>query len=211
MANDLPHASVSGDRNERAVQALYLVSRATPADDAAAPRFRAVELPRDVRYLHVEGGGNPGLDKQVGPRAAGIAVEVVDTGSQLALLALQLTRDAGSLRVNGYLAARLSLLRSGDQILIDGHLLYVATYRRPPIALATDDQVGKECTLCRTPVDAGDRVYICPCGWGPVHWQSAVGPKRKQSLECVTLLHECAACKRPLILEERWEHAPGAD
>ena len=208
MANKSTHAPVSSDQN--AVQALYLVSQATRAD-SAAPRFKARELPRDLRYLQVGLGGQPELAEPAARRATGIAVEVVDAGLQPALLTLQLTPDAGSLRVNGHPTTRLSVLRSGDQILIDGHLLYLATFCRPPIALATDQQIGKDCPLCRKPVAKGDQVYVCPCGWGPVHWLSVVEPNGEQPLECVTLLHQCTACKRSLVFEERWEHAPGDD
>ncbi len=208
MLNNVSQAPTSVDKKDRPSQTLYLISEPGPAVNGVAPRLRAIELPRDLRYLRVKNSGIPELDKEATRPGAGIAIEVVDTGARLALLVLRLSRNAIAPRVNGFPVAPLSLLRSGDQILIDGHLFYIATYCRPPIVHATDDHIGKECPLCRGPVDHDDLVYVCPCGCGPVHSKSAVRPSPEQTLECVTLLRECAACKRPLILVERWEHVP---
>lgn len=208
MTGSESQLSTSIDEPGRALQTFYLISEPGGVEDGMSAKLRAVEVPRELRYLHVGTAGIPELNKEAARPGVGVAIQAIDTGSQLALLVLRLVREASAPRVNGSPLAPLSLLRSGDQMLIDGQLLHIATYCRPPIAPASQDHVGKECPLCRGPVDSGDLVYVCPCGWGPVHCKSAVKASGEQALECVTLLRECTACKHPLILDERWEHVP---
>ena len=203
-------ADIRGDGPRRegpAAQRLFLVAERA---DGGAP-LEALELDRALRYLRVDPDGVPEL---LAPPVRGdldLALQVVDASARPAVLVQQSPASADAPRVNGAPMPPLGFLRSGDQLLVGGRLLHVASYIQPPVAPATAELVGCECPLCRGPVDAADEVYVCPCGWGPVHWKSGPGEDGGDVLECATLLGECAACKRPMILEERWDDVPVID
>lgn len=186
-------------------QRLFLVTE--NADSGDAP-LRALELDRAPRYLRFGAAGVPELLAQPVRGEADIMLEVVDAGARSLVLVQQSPECGGAPRVNGTPMPPLGFVRSGDQMLVRGRLLHVASFTRPPVAPATAEMVGRECPLCRGPVGARDEVYVCPCGWGPVHWSSEPGEDGGDALECATLLRECAACKRPMILEERWDDVP---
>ncbi len=197
-----------GDRSRRrhpGAQRLFLVTES--ADGGDAP-LRALELLRAPRYLRFGAAGVPELLARSVRGDAKMVLEVVDAGPQPLVLVQQSPACEGAPRVNGTPMPPLGFLRSGDQMLVRGRLLHVASFTKPPVAPATAKMVGRECPLCRGPVDARDEVYVCPCGWGPVHWRSEPGEDGSNVLECATLLRECAACKRPMILEERWDDVP---
>ncbi len=200
-----------GDHSRRqppGAQRLFLV---TESADAGGAPLRALELDRAPRYLRLGAAGVPELLARPVRADADIVLEVVDAGARPLVLVQQSPGCGGAPRVNGTPMPPLGFLRSGDQMLICGRLLHVASFTRPPVAPVTANMIGRECPLCRGPVGDRDEVYVCPCGWGPVHWRSEPGEDGSDVLECATLLRECAACKRPMILEERWDDVPVFD
>lgn len=110
--------------------------------------------------------------------------------------------------VNGRGAPRVCLLRVGDQLLlVDGRLLHVTAYDRPRTGTASDEQTGRHCAFCRTPVEKGARVFTCPCG-EVLHHDDPDRTTHADPLECAKLVRECRTCRRPIHLSGGFLHVP---
>jgi len=117
------------------------------------------------------------------------------------------------LELNGLPAPRVAALRPGDELRLGpaAPLLFVDFYREPPFVIAGPEHAGRQCQLCRGPIEAGRRVLACDCG-ALTHAdpreerEPAPGP---ESLDCA--LRTCTGCSRELVTEAGYVRGGGAD
>lgn len=126
---------------------------------------------------------------------AAVALEpVMRSGLDLLLL---LRGPAAELAVNGLPAARVAVLRCGDELWLGaGPPLFIDFYRAPPFMLADAEQSRSRCQLCRGAIEAGQRVFRCECG-ALAHADQ--GPAGAEKLDCA--FGGCTSCARAIVTE----------
>jgi hypothetical protein len=104
-------------------------------------------------------------------------------------------------RLNGLPALPLALLQPGDRLEVPGGpVLTLFARLRPEFGPPPPEAVGRPCPVCRTPVAADCRVYVCRCG-AAIHAEDESRPA-EQRLECAQLTTVCAACQQAIHREE---------
>jgi hypothetical protein len=71
---------------------------------------------------------------------------------------------------------------------------------RPVWGPPPPEAVGTPCPVCRTPVAADSRVFVCRCG-AAIHAEDESRPA-DQRLECASLSPNCTACQQAIHREE---------
>ncbi len=109
--------------------------------------------------------------------------------------------------LNGLPAPHFMLLRERDTLRLDeGFLLHVTVYNQPVIGPVPADWIGKECPICRVPLTATSRCFVCACG-AVMHCED---DEKDDSLQCAQLRVRsgCPACQRPVVLEPGYAYLP---
>ncbi len=176
--------------------------------DTAQAELKSIPVPAGVTQLDelVAWGGAAGS-------LAGLIVEVLEAppgNGQARLLLLNLNdfdfsdsgcSDSGG-KLNGGPMPRVAVLAVGDQLtLAGGHTLHVSRFAESPLRAAGQDDAGRICPLCRSPIEAERRVYHCSCGT-LLH---ADDPRKAGSdaLECYLLASQgCSDCGAEVAMEE---------
>ena len=137
----------------RALQLSFLV-------DPAAPGERALELeiPAGVSHLAVDRDAGPVIRRERHGAAAVLETIRLNGREQLLLLA----RSEQRLRLNGYPAPRVAVLRLKDQLQLGDRVLHVTMYQRPRLITPPSEQVGRPCPVCKVPFAVDTRVFVCP-------------------------------------------------
>jgi hypothetical protein len=105
-------------------------------------------------------------------------------------LRLAMWSGHGRANVNGQLAPKLAIVRSGDEIDLDGLddlRLHVAVYQPSAVMIAGEEIAGRECAACLRKFDSSSKVYRCACG-AAFHAET--------ELNCALTLGQCSACER---------------
>ena len=171
------------------------------SEPAAASRPRVLEtlrVPAGVSYLRQDAPLDNLLGKK--PGNAALVVEPLAGNAEPRLLLLA-PSGAPPATVNGRRAPRVSLLRPGDQLLLDdGRLLVLTAFDTPRIGPAADARPGATCPVCRTPfTEENARVFTCSCGT-TLHYDTEDVPEDRR-LQCAALATECATCRAPVHLQ----------
>lgn len=111
-----------------------------------------------------------------------------------------------AVRHNGRRALPVNLLQVGDELRIGALDLFVSRQRGQRVAPARDAQVGATCPLCRSPVEAGQRIYTCGCG--TVLHRDGEDIDDAERLLCAELASTCPNCNREIDFEEGLEWTP---
>lgn len=142
-----------------------------------------------------------------------IALEMLDRpdaariGSPGGAALLAAVPESLGARLNGLPAPPLALLQPGDRLEVPGGpVLHLLLHVRPEIGPPPPAAVGTACPVCRTPVTAETRVYLCRCG-AAIHAEDASRPAAER-LECALLSTLCAACQQPIHRQEITIGAP---
>lgn len=192
---------------------LHLVVDDTLFRDARArgsrPVLDTVRVPRGVSRL-CSGAAPHAVVGPVPSTPGGPLLEPLEEGGERLILVTP--RGVVAPRVNGRRAPRVCVVRAGDQILLeDGRILHVAVFHTPRIGAATEDQIGRICPICRTPIERGDRVFACPNDGTTLHLDSPETTARPEPLECATLPSECPGCRTTIDLSGGFHHVPRVD
>jgi hypothetical protein len=116
---------------------------------------------------------------------------------------LLLAPEEAELVVNERRQRGVALLKERDQFRWVDETFHVAIFHRPQIGPCPADKVGKECPLCRVPLTADTRCYVCACGAAFHHEED-----EQKGLLCVTTLSACPVCSRPVRLKEGYSYTP---
>lgn len=170
-----------------------------------------LELPATpVRLLEREGElAAIGIDEGApGEVERSIILETVRYERQpyLALLSM----PGAGVRVNGAEAPAAAVVRTRDQIELEGaFLLYVSQFSRPYRGPAPDDLPKHDCPVCLTPIAARSLVFICPNCQTALHAQGEETPVEER-LECHLSSSTCPCCNQPLTREEGYDYVPSS-
>ena len=168
----------------------------------ATEEYALLDVPAHVTYLTAPNGRAAAFESRAPRREPSLLFEPVRVGSRRRLLLL--TPNSVGLRINGFPAPRVALLRVGDELTLDATTsLRVGEYRCLSLARPSGDVVGQLCGGCRTPVAAEMFAYLCDCGV-LLHCERPPKPDR---LECALLASECPSCRDKLPSPEgelRW-------
>jgi hypothetical protein len=106
-------------------------------------------------------------------------------------------------RVNGALVPRFFRLKEKDCVRVDGApVFHISIFHRPVIGSPQGKAVGRECPVCRLPVEGSQVCYTCPCG-AVMHCE-----EDPDGLQCASLMTRagCPACRQPVVLEEGFSY-----
>ncbi|MGB6042631.1 MAG: hypothetical protein WBF93_05690 [Pirellulales bacterium] len=139
--------------------------------------------------------------------AAAILLETIrnKTGAKL----LMATDTDLRVTVNGLQANRINILKTGDVVGIDEHVLHVSLLNRPYSGPPAEDQLGVPCGYCRLPIadDANMRIYVCPTCRQPTHDHGEDVPGEDR-LECTKMSGRCGHCDAEIVHSEGLTHVP---
>lgn len=106
--------------------------------------------------------------------------------------------------VNGERSLHRVVLQTGDVFQwTTGLAFQMAIFNKPRIGRPTEDQVGKPCPVCRVPITKDSTCFTCACG-AVLHCEA----DEVNGLQCAPLCSECPRCRKPIVLEEGYDHTP---
>jgi DNA-directed RNA polymerase subunit RPC12/RpoP len=121
---------------------------------------------------------------------------------------LVMRRSSREVRLNGQPAQRIAVLRVGDQVQVsDQHLLHLSLLTRPFLGPCPAEHVNAKCPYCRSTLEAGTHIYVCPHCQAALHCQGDEVPEGAR-LECAKMLSECPRCRMPVKLTEEVAYVP---
>jgi hypothetical protein len=136
-----------------------------------------------------------------------IELEAIRSKTQSSLL---MTIEPGMrVTVNGLLAACFSVLRPGDVLGIEEHVLHLSLLNRPYTGPPDRSHLSAKCGYCRVKIldKPGMRVYVCPNCQLPTHSQGEEIPVEER-LECARLSSHCGHCQSDIVKSEGFTHVP---
>ncbi len=173
-----------------------VIESAPTASPPAAAEMPFLAVPTRVSFL-VQRKGVPALSTRR-PARPTVAFEPVVVGSRPRLLALQ--AGPGRVRLNGLKMPPVALLQVRDQLQVDvTGTLHVTELRSGGAVPPSPAQVGTPCGVCRLPVTAQSRVYVCQCGV-LLHLEGAPIPAEDR-LECALVGDTCPSCTTEIVSE----------
>lgn len=192
------------------VESLSGLLEGRPRETHSKPRSERLWLQcadSTTCYLVAEAGGPPRMTSDRPPRGSRfVALEPLRQQDGRSRLIMR--QDGAQARINGLPAPCIAVLRRGDQLQIDDeHLLHVALYVRPYFGEPTAEHVGQKCPFCKSAIQAGQRIYLCPhCGTA-MHCQEDEVAERDR-LRCAMLATECRHCAAAVVMKEGFSDVP---
>lgn len=163
-------------------------------------------VPRGISYLTATSGGERLSIASRPPRRGDplLVLEGIEFRGRPRLLALCPSEDA--VRLNGAPAPALAALDVKDELQLDARtVLHVTRYRKPYVGPPPEGLVGKDCPVCRTPIESDTTVCLCVNCAAGLHLE---GEERGDDrLECARL-ESCPACGETLRLDEGYAFVP---
>jgi hypothetical protein len=121
---------------------------------------------------------------------------------------LMVQPELGRALVNGLPAPRVAVLKEKDIVCWNDEVsFHVTIFHRPKIGDPAPEAQGRECPVCRVPIEEKSRIYTCPCGV-TYHCED----DRPDGLECAALRAPSGCtCGRPIVLQEGYSFLPEVD
>jgi len=180
----------------------------------------------ECRLVPLPGGdraGAPGVSLPAGPwaviPAGDSGLRLVSPGAPAAggalwlepvqqrahpLRVLAVSASAGTLRVNGQPAPRVTVLRENDFVQWGPEVAFTVEFvRRSSVGPPPREFVGRPCPVCRVPFAADVVTFGCACG---TRLHCEVG---ENGLQCAQRSRRCPSCLNPLALEAIRAALPG--
>jgi hypothetical protein len=199
---------VTGAGPDQVDQALTASVESAHADACAGPlgdAFFALVVPPGPAWIRSQNESAPVISLlKPNPAHNAVLVEPVRPERQPKLLLSH--NGQNGVYVNGVPAGRFMLLKEKDVLRLDGaHLLHVCIYNQPLFGPASAALAGKECPVCRVPLMAASRCYICPSCGAAMHFEES-----DEGLQCAQLRAQsgCPACQRPVVLIPGYSYFP---
>lgn len=204
----VPDAATSGIA-ESGFELLY--ASGAGREGAVATEWESLPLAPGVTYvaLPTTSAAVPVRSSRRRSKAAGaqVVMEPLSIDGRPRLLAI--APPALRLRINGLPAPGIAVLRLGDELHVGGGpSLYVTEYRRPRIEVPSGELLERSCEVCRLPLTAETRVYLCSSCGSPLHLE---GPERPPDvrLQCARM-GDCPGCGTPVSTASGYAWRPEA-
>lgn len=168
-----------------------------------------LEVQPGVRYLVAEKGKQPRLLARRPKRGDDLFLLEHVYQNRVPYLAVARAGKRHAL-VNGRPAPSLVLLAEKDEVVFNelaGYVAHVTVFNDLSVGPPSENEIGKECSFCRTEFDSDTTIYTCHVCGNLLHLEGEEKPE-KERLECALLCHACPSCKTPILREQGYSYFP---